>query len=221
MCSICIQNFHCAPLPLSPHLSFLPLDISPRTAPKTVFISYHPDESSQRKTQVNTLARQLQVQGFTVLYDGFCKKEIKQHKGINRWKEWCIQQAENIVVVCSPKYYKEDNQLANPTLSRKLKKPQIEVDCHLLREVAYSSHGDRLIPVVIDGDQPNNCVPIWLRSLMGYRWPSEKEDLVYCISGVPKYRSPPVVERIVLAPKEINFPEAYEWDPYDEEPPSS
>ena len=191
--------------------------VQPTIQRNTVFISYYP-ESKKHKQQVAALVQQLKAQGYIVFFDELCKRDIKKNGGLTRWKERCIEVAENIVVVCSPKYYREDLELSNSYSRPKLSKLKVAVDTHLLRNLAYSGGCGRLIPVVMGRDNPNVCTPIWLQSVMIHHWPSQKLDLLHFIAGVPKFQMPPVVERIVLKPKVIDFPEAYKWDPYDMEP---
>lgn len=165
------------------------------------------------------LATYIQQKGFTVLFDDFCKSEIKRHGGIDRWKERCIEKAENIIVVCTPKYYNEDQMLSDP--NTRVQRPQINVDSVLLRGIAFSHNRSRLIPVLLDRNRELDCVPTWIAAFTTHHWPAGKEDLLYCIADVPKYQAPEPVERIVLRPREINFPEVYNHNPYDEEPPPS
>lgn len=191
------------------------------TKSETFFISYYP-ESKKHKQQVASLVQQLRAQGYTVFFDELCKQDIKKSGGLTRWKESCIHSADNIVVVCSPKYYREDEELSNVYAPRrKLSKRHVAVDTHLLRDIAYSGGCGRLIPVVVGRDDPRTCTPLWLQSHVIHRWPHDKVDLLRFITGTPKYELPPVVKKIDLKPLVINFPEAYDWDPYDEEPPSS
>ena len=191
------------------------------TKSETFFISYYP-ESKKHKQQVASLVQQLRAQGYTVFFDELCKQDIKKSGGLTRWKESCIHSADNIVVVCSPKYYREDEELSNVYAPRrKLSKRHVAVDTHLLRDIAYSGGCGRLIPVVVGRDDPRTCTPLWLQSHVIHRWPHDKVDLLRFITGTPKYELPPVVKKIDLKPLVINFPEAYDWDPYDEEPPPS
>ena len=189
------------------------------TTPQTVFVSYYP-ESKKHKQQVAGLVQQLKAQGYVVFFDELCKKDIKKSGGLTRWKEWCIHVADNIVVVCSPKYYREDLELSNFTCRKlKLSKLQVAVDTHLLRNLAYTGGCERLIPVVVGRDDPNVCTPLWLQSHLIHRWPVDKVDLLRFIAGIPRFEMPPVVRRIELKPRVIDFPEAYDWNPYDEELP--
>ena len=188
-----------------------------RHTPNSVFISYYP-ESRKHNSKVASLAKQLQVQGHTVYFDDFCKKDIKRCRGINQWKEWAIQRSETIVVVCSPKYREEDYLLTDPDRQRRPKKPQIEVDCSLLRTIHYNPQFEsRLIPVILDQHNhvANQCLPVWLQGFTLHRWPTGAQDLVYSIAGKPRYELPPVTERIDIKPIVINFPKAYQWNPYD------
>lgn len=162
-----------------------------------------------------SLAQQLREHGYLVFFDDFCKQEIKKSGGLTRWKESCIRVADYIIVVCSPKYYKEDEEFSSFHSQRR--KLHVAVDTNLLRDDAYS---ERLFPVVVGKDDPKTCTPRWLHSYLIHRWPDDKVDLLrFIAAGIPKYELPPVVKRIDRKPMVINFPEAYDWDPYDEEPP--
>lgn len=194
-----------------------PIQLSP-IKPNTVFISYYP-ESAEHTHHVASLAQQLKAQGYFVSFDEFCKTEISKSGGLTRWKESCIQVAENIVVVCSPNYYREDLELSDYNRMCRVSELHVAVDTHLLRPLAYTRSGERLIPVVMGEDDPEVCTPIWLWSHLIHRWPIDKRDLLRFIAGIPKFKLPPIVERITLRPTIIDFPEAYDWDVYDEEPP--
>jgi len=196
-------------------------------ASNSVYISYYPEANrnffSNRKfrQQLTDLANLLRGQRYTVFFDEFCsKKEIRRYGGLNGWKEYHIQRAENILVVCTPKYLEEDTILSSPELRQRITNSPLDVDSKLLRDVAYGPKHERLIPLVLDRDrdQLRNCIPIWLSS-PAHLWPSGRNRLIRCIEGIPEYQLPePPKQRIILKPQVIDFPEAYNHNPRDMSP---
>lgn len=211
------------------HLPFILLCTGTSVASNSVYISYYPEANrnflsfSNRKfrQQLTDLANLLRGQRYTVFFDEFCsKKEIRRYGGLNGWKEYHIQRAENILVVCTPKYLEEDTILSSPELRQRITNSPLDVDSKLLRDVAYGPKHERLIPLVLDRDrnQLRNCIPIWLSS-PAHLWPSGRNRLIRCIEGIPEYQLPePPKQRIVLKPQVIDFPEAYNHNPRDMSP---
>lgn len=191
----------------------------PTYLPRSVFISYHPTETSDRQKLIADLAAQLRAQEFTVFYDKYCEADIQQQGGLDCWKEWAITHCKNIVVVCTPKYARDDANYTSPRRFRLGSHPKIAVDSKLLRTVSYSNvreDSSRLIPVFLGSDAPTTCTPTWLRAYRSYRWPdTENDDFIHCIEEVPKLVLPPVREKKVVRPRKIYYKDAVEWDPYD------
>lgn len=161
--------------------------------PNTVFISYLSEpgllDRKLRPVLLN-LAEVIRAHGFTVFFKPFCEKEIRQFGGINNWKESCIQRSENIVVVCTPNYYREDCKWPSNNRGQGLDLPsrssKIQVDSHLLRQLAFSvSERERLIPITLDYKNSTDCVPIWVRSAPCFQFPGGKTDFLYCLKRVP------------------------------------
>ena len=197
--------------------SYCPLLTEPSIVHNTVYISYCPEANRRFKRQIKDLAQLLRRQRYTVFYDEFyTKREIRRYGGLDCWKERCILEAENILVVCTPQYFDEDCMLSNPDLRQRITKSPLEVDCKLLRTVAYGRSSERLIPIILDRDRPQarSCLPIWMFSPPLF-WPSDCNRLIRCIEGIPEYTIPEPRERIEIKPQIIDFPEAYKHNPRD------
>ena len=212
-----VPPFLCLFLSLS--LPLLPpsTQTGPSIVPNTVYISYFPEGNRRFKRQIKDLAQLLRRQRYTVFYDEFySKKEIRRYGGMDGWRERCILEAENILVVCTPQYLHEDCMLSNPELRQRITKSPLEVDCKLLRTVAYGHSSERLIPIILDRDrtQAQNCIPIWMLSPPLF-WPSGRNSLIRCIEGIPEYSIPEPRERIEIKPQIINFPDAYKHNARD------
>lgn len=197
--------------------SYCPLLTEPSIVQNTVYISYCPEANRRFKRQIKDLAQLLRRQRYTVFYDEFySKREIRRYGGLDCWKERCISEAENVLVVCTPQYFDEDCMLSNPDLRQRITKSPLEVDCKLLRTVAYGRSSERLIPIILDRDRPQarSCLPIWMFSPPLF-WPSGRNSLIRCIEGTPEYTIPEPRERIVIKPVIIDFPDAYKHNPRD------
>lgn len=201
-------------------LPFIPLYTGASVTNNSVYISYCPEvgvSGDRFKQKLTALANLLIGQRYPVYFDEFCsEKEIRRQGGLKGWKEYHILQAENILVVCTPKYLEELDILSNPDLRQQIPNSPLDVDSKLLRDVAYGPKPERLIPLVLDRDrnQLRNCIPVWLSSRV-HLWPSGQEHLIRCIEGVPEYQLPKPRQRIELKPMPINFPEAYKHNPRD------
>ena len=122
------------------------------------------------------------------------------------WKEACIKKSKNIIVICTPEYYKEDSKAID--CARRGSK--IELDSRLLRQIAYSSDNSRIIPVFLDARRPSvNQIPMWLQPLLTHSWPSGENNLLLCLEGKPRYILPKVdpSKRKVIKPIVIGFPD--------------
>lgn len=118
--------------------------------------------------------------------------------------------AYNIVVVCTPQYFNEDQQLvAQPGYRSK-----ISVDRKLIRDIFFKDD-KRIICVGLDQDGPNYkcCIPDLYASRPFYKYPSQVTELLYCVSDIPRYQTPEPVARIPLVPTKISYEkEAKEWN---------
>jgi len=174
--------------------------------PNSVYIScFHEFKTS---SAIKKLAETLHQYNFKVHYEPFCKGEIRNLGGITEWKEHCIRTCQDIIIVCSSGYFKED--LKHTTRSSKPSK--IAVDSRLLRVLAYGSTSEkrRLVTVLLDSSSKKftDCVPLFLQPSQQYSWPSNKEDLLFCLKRVQKYvlPEPNPKDLIVIKPKVIPFP---------------
>ena len=125
------------------------------------------------------------------------------------WKEVCIKRSKNILVVCTPEYYKEDCKATDNSRRRSVSK--IEVESRLLRQLAYSQESSRIIPVVLDARKPSRSqIPLWLMPMVTHTWPSGQADLDLCLRGLPRYVLPKVdlSKKKVIRPIVIDFPDA-------------
>ena len=180
--------------------------------PHSVFISYYPEPKNRVfNSCLQRLVDEVRSYGLTVYFDAACSgKELRQYGGKNRWKEVFMQKADTIVLICTPKLFKEDLSLSNPNKQRRLfATSNIHVDLRLLRSIAMH----RIIPVLLGDESAANCIPFYFKGQNFQRWPSE--DFMYCIARVPKYEPRPVLKKKILRPKVINYPQARNWNPFD------
>ncbi len=180
----------------------------------SVFISYCPESGlTNRKfnNQLRRFAEFIQNQGFTLHFEPNSQAEIRKYGGVLYWKEACIKRSKNIVVVCTPEYFKEDSK-ATESSSRRKSVSKIEMDSRLLRQLAYSrSDNDRIVPVVLDSRRPSRSqLPLWVQPLVLHSWPSRERDLALCLRDEPRYILPKVdpSKRKVIKPIVIDFPDA-------------
>lgn len=178
----------------------------------SVFISYCPESGlSNRKfnNQLRRFAEFIQNQGYTLHFEPNCQAQIRSYGSPVTWKEACIKRSKNILVVCTPEYFREDGKATDDSKRRSVSK--IEVDSRLLRQLAYSRDCSRLVPVVLDARKPaRNQLPVWLLPLVMHSWPSGQADLDLCLRDLPRYVLPKVdpSKKKVIRPIVINFPDA-------------
>ena len=182
---------------------------SSTSLPRTVYISYMPDRAHKR--EVAQMTRLLAEAGFEVYSTEPGLSVIRSlGKGADYWKEQCILKAENILVICSKKYYKEDHRLATEG-----SKSPIAVDRYLLRHLVYHGCSRRVIPVVTGVTSYSSCegiVPQWMMPLARFHWPEQKMQLLRSLESMPEYEKPRVEQKIQVKPIQINFPEASNWN---------
>jgi hypothetical protein len=175
----------------------------------SVFISYCPESGiTHRKfnNQLRRFAEFLQNQGYTLHFEPNSQAAIRNYGGPATWKEACIKRSKNIVVVCTPEYYKEDSKATEDVRRRSVSK--IEVESRLLRQVACED-STRIIPVILDAHKPSRQqIPLWLLPLWMHRWPSGQRDLDLCLRDLPRYILPAVdkSKKIVIKPTVISYP---------------
>ena len=122
--------------------------------------------------------------------------------GISMWKEAHIKKSENILVICTPEYYQDDNGALMEG-----KRSKIGVDRRLLRDIHYGTESDRLIPVLLDKyKNTRNCIPSFVQASPLHFWPSKKQDLLYCLARMAKYQLPEVMEKRVIKSIVIQVP---------------
>lgn len=184
----------------------------------SVFISYCPESGIMHRkfnNQLRRFAEFIQSQGFTLHFEPNSQAEIRRYGGPVMWKEACIRRSKNIVVVCTSEYFKEDSKA---TLDVRVRRSvsKIEVESHLLRQLAYSPDNTRLIPVYLDAHKPSmHQIPPWLLPMWMHCWPSGQRDLDLCLHNLPRYVLPKVdpSKKKVIRPIVINFPDARRHNP--------
>lgn len=176
----------------------------------SVYISYCPESGiTNRKfnNQLRRFAEFIQNQGFTLHFEPNSQGEIRNYGSPVTWKEACIKRSKNILVVCTPEYFKEDSKATVDMRRRSVSK--IEVDSRLLRQLAYSTDSTRIVPVVLDARMPaRNQIPFWVAPMTMHSWPSGQRDLDLCLRGLPRYVLPKVGKKKVIEPIIIDFPDA-------------
>lgn len=158
--------------------------------------------------QLRRFAQFIQDQGFTLHFEPNCQSQIGSHGGVVLWKEACIKRSKNIIVICTPEYYREDCKAIEGM--KKSTRSKIEVDSSYLRQLVFNRSNARVIPIVLDARKPSaNQIPMWLQPLMRYSWPSGERDLVLCLEGLPRYILPKVdpKRRKVIKPIIIDYPD--------------
>ena len=174
-----------------------------------MFISYCPESSRKFNSHLHKFAHVIRNQGYTVYFEPFCTHEIRQCGGLNCWKEVCIKRSDDIVIICTPDYFKEDQKMLERIQSK------IAVESHLLRQLAYSTEHTRLIPVVFDKVKIcRNNMPMWLQSAILHKWPSCEDDLLFYLAKQSKWVVPAPTKKKVLKPIVIDFKEARKHNPY-------
>ena len=143
---------------------------------------------------------------YNVYYDKCSSVEIQRCGGLDLWKESCIRRAENILVICTPEYFREDERALMEN-----KNSRIEVDRKMLRAITYSSDHDRLIPVKMDEYRSSvDCVPSFVQALPLHFWPSKERDLLHCLAREAPFKLEEVRVKKVLTPTVIRIPQRKE-----------
>lgn len=177
----------------------------PGLVPKSVFVSYCPeyDEAGLKlHNMLRDLAETLNEYGYTIYYDEYCTEGVRKCGGMDLWKEAHIRKSENILVICTPEYFQDDEMAL-----MQQKDSKIAVDRKLLRSIAYSSSQDRLIPVLLDAyKNVRNCIPSFVQTSQLHFWPSKKQDLMFYLARQSKYKLPEVLEKKVVKPIVIRVP---------------
>jgi len=197
------------------HTSFMICTAECTQDENSIFISFCPESTllvtkfSKFHNQFRKFAEFLQNQGYTLHFEPNCQEAIQRHGGVVTWKEACIRKSKNIIVVCTPEYYKEDSKALEG--SKQSSKSKIEVDSMYLRQIVFnrSSSQKKIIPVVLDTKKPaSNQIPMWLQPMVRHSWPSGERDLVLCLQGQPRFYLPKVDPRKkkVIKPIVISFP---------------
>lgn len=178
----------------------------------SVFISFCPESSfskfSKFHNQFRKFAEFLQNQGYTLHFEPNCQDAIRRHGGVVTWKEVCIKRSKNIIVICTPEYYKEDSKALEG--SKQSSRSKIEVDSTYLRQIVFNRSSQKIIPVVLDAKKPaSNQIPMWLQPLVRHTWPSGERDLVLCLQDQPRFILPKVdpSRRKVIKPIVISYPD--------------
>ena len=149
-----------------------------------MFISYCPQSGKKLCNTLMDLVTNLREYSYTVYYDELCEVEVRKLGGLDMWKEAHIRRAENILVICTPEYYQDDYRALMEN-----KRSRIAVDRKLLRAITYSDRHDRLIPVLLDEyKNVGNCIPLFMQEFPLRFWPSETEDLMFCLARKAKFQ---------------------------------
>ena len=155
-------------------------------------------------TKVEKLARQLEANYVKVHY------ATERQMTDPDFKFMAMQKAYNIVVVCTHKYYEENQRLlTNPGYPSK-----IAIDRKIVQKIFFEDH-QRIICVSLDcdGQSCNRWVPDLYCGRPFYQFPSNVEDLLRCVLDLQKFIAPDPVARISLAPVKISYEkEARKWN---------
>ena len=178
----------------------------PQLVQKSVFISYCPEDDEavlKLENKLRYLAETLNEYGYTIYYDKYCMEDVRKCGGVDLWKERHIRKSENILVICTPEYFQDDDMALMEN-----KDSKIAVDRKLLRTIAYSNSQDRLVPVLLDvyKNVRRNCIPSFVQASQLHFWPSKKEDLMFYLAKQSKYKLPEVLEKKVVQPIMIQVP---------------
>ena len=120
------------------------------------------------------------------------------------FKMKAIADAYNILVLCTQRYFTEYQALS----SQSNRPSKILIDRSMINDI-YFREQLRIICLVLDRDGPHydQCIPSVFSSRPVYRYPSQVNDLLHCVSDVPKFLAPKPVARRTVQPIVIDFEE--------------
>jgi len=164
-----------------------------------LFISYSHD-SAAHKAFVLQLANQLRADGLDCQLDQYVNGSPPE--GWQRWMETQIEQADFVLLVCTPTYLQRYRGQA--TQSGRGVNFEGVVISQTLYDAFY--HNTKFIPVLA-ADGSFNDVPLPLKAFSVYRLMVEYEDLYRVLTGQPRVAVPEVGERKELHPLgELDLP---------------
>lgn len=165
---------------LPDHLSPVPMP-----TPTRVFISYSHD-SADHKLQVLELANQLRRDGVDAHIDQYVEFP---EDGWPRWMRSKIEEADVVLVVCSPVYKSRFEGVYAPGKGLGARWEGLILTQSLYED--FAQNRARFIPILI-GDTPDAAIPVVLRPFTYFRIPGQYERLYRLITKQPAVVEPPV-----------------------------
>lgn len=157
----------------------------PASSPPRVFISYSHD-TPEHARRVFDLANDLRAEGVDAWIDQY---EIAPAQGWPRWMQEQIEQADFILLVCTPVYRRRFEGKESPGQGK-----GVTWEGLLAQQVLYEAQtrNERLIPVLFDEEDEEAALPMILRPYMRYQFPRDYEGLYRRLTGQPAVIAPPV-----------------------------
>ena len=133
------------------------------------------------------------------------------------FKNWAVESAYNIIILCTQRYFDEDQRLCaqarNMFGAHSDKPSKIAIDRKLTRNIFFSPREDgRILCVYLDRDCENVrcCVPKMFGSRTCHSFPSEVVDIIRYLEDKPRFQAPKPVARISVEPEKIDYAEDLE-----------
>ena len=133
------------------------------------------------------------------------------------FKSWAVQRAYNIIILCTQRYFDEDQRLSaqarNTSGAHSNKRSKIAIDRKLTQDLFFSPGEDgRILCIYLDQDCKNvrRCIPNLFRSRTCHSYPSEVVDIFRYLEDKPRFQAPTPVARIPVESEKIDYAEDLE-----------
>ena len=158
-----------------------------------VFISYSHDSDSHRQFVADLSAR-LRQDGLDCHIDQYINGFPSE--GWQRWMEDQIEQADFVLMVCTPIYLKRYQG------KERLGGKGVTFEGVVVSQHLYDSfyQNDKFIPIIPEHGSYNN-VPIALKAFNTYTLQTQYDDLYRYLTSQPKLVTPPIGPKRVLSPQ--------------------
>jgi tetratricopeptide (TPR) repeat protein len=153
--------------------------------PTRVFISYSHDSADHRR-RILELANQLRQDGVDAQIDQYVEFP---EEGWPRWMRSKIEEADAVLVVCSPIYKSRFDGVDAPVKGLGARWEGLILTQSLYED--FSQNRARFIPILI-GDTPDAAIPVVLKPFTYFRIPEQYEQLYRLVTKQPAVVEPPV-----------------------------
>lgn len=157
----------------------------PLPIPTRVFISYSHDNTDHRR-RVLELANQLRQDGIDAQIDQYVEFP---EEGWPRWMRSKIEEADAVLIVCSPVYKSRFDGVDSPGKGLGARWEGLILTQSLYED--FAQNRARFIPILI-GDTPDAAIPVVLRPFTYFRIPEQYEQLYRLVTKQPAVVEPPV-----------------------------